>query len=116
MLYRNFATEVEINAEYDPAMVSDRVKAIERFERMSATATKQMSNWYSCQFGHTEAEYVDVFPSGIANGAAHIFIHGGYWRALSTRQRVRVCGPSARAKGNHRRPDELRTLSRDTSL
>jgi len=116
MLYRNFATEVEINAEYDPAMVSDRVKAIERFERMSATATKQMSNWYSCQFGHTEAEYVDVFPSGIANGAAHIFIHGGYWRALSTRQRVRVCGPSARAKGNLRCPDELRTLSRDTSL
>ena len=86
MLYRNFATEAEINAEYDPGMISDRVQAIDRFERMSEAATKQITNWYSCQFGPTEAEYVDVFPSGIPNGPVHIFIHGGYWRALSTRE------------------------------
>lgn len=86
MLYRNFASEAEINAEYDPGMISDRVQAIDRFERMSAATTKQITNWYSCQFGPTEAEYVDVFPSGIPNGPVHIFIHGGYWRALSTRE------------------------------
>ena len=86
MLYRNFATEAEINAEYDPGIISDRVQAIDRFERMSEAATKQITNWYSCQFGPTEAEYVDVFPSGIPNGPVHIFIHGGYWRALSTRE------------------------------
>ena len=86
MLYRNFATEAEINAEYDPGMISDRVQAIDRFERMSEAATKQITNWYSCQFGPTEAEYVDVFPSSIPNGPVHIFIHGGYWRAMSTRE------------------------------
>ena len=86
MLYRNFASEAEINAEYDPGMISDRVQAIDRFERMSAAATKQITNWYSCQFGPTKAEYVDVFPSGISNGPVHIFVHGGYWRALSTRE------------------------------
>ena len=86
MLYRNFTSEAEINAEYDPGMISDRVQAIDRFERMSAAAAKQITNWYSCQFGPTEAEYVDVFPSGIRKGPVHIFIHGGYWRALSTRE------------------------------
>ena len=86
MLYRNFATEAEINAEYDPGIISDRVQAIHRFERMSEAATKQITNWYSCQFGPTEAEYVDVFPSSIPKGPVHIFIHGGYWRAMSTRE------------------------------
>ena len=41
MLYRNFATEAEINAEYDPSMISDRVEAIDRFERMSEAATNK---------------------------------------------------------------------------
>lgn len=86
MLYRNFVSEAEINAEYDPGFISDRDLAMERFNQLSSTARSAMPNWYSHQFGTTEAEYVDIFPSGVANAPVHIFIHGGYWRALSARQ------------------------------
>ncbi len=86
MLYRNFATAEEIQAEYDPAVVSDRDGAIERFAQLSAAATEAMPNWYSHQFGSTEAEYVDIFPSGVPGAPVHLFIHGGYWRAMSARQ------------------------------
>lgn len=86
MLYRNFATAEEIQAEYDPALVSDRDAAIERFAQLSAAATEAMPNWYSHKFGATEAEYVDIFPSGVSGAPVHIFIHGGYWRAMSARQ------------------------------
>ena len=86
MLYRNFVTAEEIQAEYDPALVSDRDAAIERFVQLSTTATEAMPHWYSHQFGVTEAEYVDIFPSGVPGSPVHIFIHGGYWRAMSARQ------------------------------
>lgn len=86
MLYRNFATEAEINAEYDPAVISDRDAAIERFTQLSATASAAMPEWFSRQFGATDAEYVDIFPCGVAGAPVHIFVHGGYWRALSARQ------------------------------
>jgi len=86
MLYRNFATADEIQAEYDPALVSDRDAALERFAALSASALERMPNWYSHQFGQSEAEYVDIFPSGVPGAPVHIFIHGGYWRAMSARQ------------------------------
>jgi len=86
MLYRNFTTEAEINAQYDPAQISNRDAAIERFEQLSAAAVAKMPNRYSSQFGASAAEYVDIYPSGVANAPVHVFIHGGYWRALDARQ------------------------------
>ncbi len=86
MLYRNFATESEINDQYDPGVISDRVAAIERFDRLSEAALREIPDWYSHRFGSSDAEYVDIFLSGEANAPVHIFIHGGYWRALSARQ------------------------------
>lgn len=86
MLYRQFSTVAEINAQYDPSVISDRDAAMARFGELSAAATAAMPNWSSHPFGATEAEYVDIFPSGVAGAPVHIFIHGGYWRALSARQ------------------------------
>lgn len=86
MLYRNFATAEEIQAEYDPALVSDRDAALERFTQLSASAFEHMPNWYSHQFGQSEAEYVDIFPCRVPGAPVHIFIHGGYWRAMTARQ------------------------------
>jgi len=86
MLYRNFDTQEQIDAEYDPARISDRDGAMERFAQLSAAAVEAMPNWYSRQFGISDAEYVDIFPSGVAGAPVHIFVHGGYWRALRARQ------------------------------
>ena len=72
MLYRNFATESEINDQYDPGVITDRVAAIERFDRLSEAASREIPDWYSHRFGSSDAEYVDIFPSGVANAPVHI--------------------------------------------
>ena len=48
--------------------------------------SERVRNRYKChldeKYGEAPLQSMDVFPSNVPNSPIHIFIHGGYWRAL----------------------------------
>lgn len=86
MLYRDFATQAEIDAQYnvgarraDFAVVEERITA--RSGRLRSThPTARLG----VRFGPTRAEHLDVFCArASAPRPVLVFIHGGYWRSGS---------------------------------
>ena len=37
-------------------------------------------------YGPTLAETLDIFPAAVPNAPVFVFLHGGYWRALSSKE------------------------------
>ena len=92
-LYREFATQEEIDAAYNPVSTVDDPDAMFRawFARSAATAA-ELPCRLGVKYGPTRAEYCDVFPAG--DGAPiHVFVHGGYWRRFSARDHDFVARP-----------------------
>lgn len=87
MLYRNFATSEQIDAEYDMSLViGDPSEYFAFYINESAAARERLAGELDVPFGPTIEETLDIFPA--ANPAAPIvvFIHGGYWRRLSAKE------------------------------
>ncbi len=87
MLYRNFATSEQIDAEYDMSLViGDPSEYFAFYMNESAAARERLAGELDVPFGPTIEETLDIFPA--ANPAAPIvvFIHGGYWRRLSAKE------------------------------
>lgn len=91
MLYRDFATQEELDAQYDlPSTVPD-VEAYSAFyERESERARLDLDHRLGVRFGPTLAEHVDVYPPGHApegEGApVLVYVHGGYWCLRTARE------------------------------
>lgn len=85
MLYRDFASQEEIDQEYDPARSVDGAAAIGRYRVASEEARAQLVHLSGLAYGPTLAEHLDLFPAQTAKPPLHVFFHGGYWRALSSR-------------------------------
>lgn len=86
MLYRNLATQEDIDREYDPSMGRTDGKAVlqtysDRSERFRQRAACRLDLLY----GPTLAETLDFFPANDRQAPLHVFIHGGYWRSLSSK-------------------------------
>jgi arylformamidase len=76
-----------IDAEYDPSLrVPSRQPYMDWYVRESALAREKLDCRLDLPFGATPAETVDIFPSPSPNSPVVIFIHGGYWRALSSKE------------------------------
>jgi arylformamidase len=86
VLYRGFASQAEIDAQYDVgalrpdyAEVGQRMAALSSDVRRAHPAAR-----LGVRFGPTRDEHLDVFCSGDEDGPPRpvlVFIHGGYWRA-----------------------------------
>ncbi len=87
MLYRNFATTDDLDAEYNlAARVPESAEIASRWAQESAHARKSLDCALGVRFGPTVEEYVDIFPAkGNADAPVHMFIHGGYWRRFGAR-------------------------------
>ncbi len=98
MLYRGFATQAEIDREYDvERMVPDFRPYAEHFIEGSAKARAELTARLDMRFGPTLDEYFDFFPARRPNAPLLVFIHGGYWRMLSAKEFSLVArGPVAR--------------------
>lgn len=96
-LYRDFTSQEEIDREYNvEAMVPDRQTAREREANASAQARRELECELDVPYGPTLDETVDVFPAKKPGAAILVFIHGGYWRTLSSKEFSRVArGPVA---------------------
>lgn len=90
-LYRDFATQEELDAQYDlPRTVPDVEVYSEFYERESERARSDLEHRLGVRFGPTLAEYVDVYPAGHtpAGEAAPVlvYVHGGYWARRTARE------------------------------
>lgn len=101
MLYRNFATQAELDAEYDVEGIhADFGSVVELYLGLSEIARGSREARFDVPFGPTRDEHVDVYPGqgGGEDGGRPIlvFIHGGYWRILSSKEFALVApGPVA---------------------
>jgi arylformamidase len=90
-LYRDFATQEQIDAQYDTAIpVADRAAEMRHYIERSALARAALPCRLGVPYGPTRAETLDIFPAAPSAGASgapvFVFIHGGYWRALSSKE------------------------------
>jgi len=76
-----------IDAEYDPSLrVESRQPFMDWYVRRSALARETLACRLDIPFGPTPAETMDIFPSPSPDAPVLMFIHGGYWRALSSKE------------------------------
>ncbi len=90
MLYKNFATQEDLDAEYDLGQtIGDIAAYADFYARESEKLRAEMEHRLDVPFGPTLAEHVDIYPAPPeAGGATPIlfYIHGGYWRARTSKE------------------------------
>lgn len=65
------------------ASVPDCLPFLKEYADFSALARKQLRGELSVPYGAHPDETLDIFPAQRSKAPVYLFIHGGYWRALS---------------------------------
>jgi arylformamidase len=87
-LYRNFETQEEIDLEYAPRLTLGEARTEAYFRQNaeeSARVRAVLRHLDDVPFGPTPPEHLDIYPADVRNAPVHVFIHGGYWRAFSSK-------------------------------
>lgn len=86
MLYRDFATQEELDGQYDLTRTVPDLGFYDRFYgEESALVRAELDHRLDVPFGPTLAEHVDIYPAG--DGApVFIYVHGGYWARRTSRE------------------------------
>lgn len=96
-LYREFATQAELDRQYDNvAAVPASGAIVAGWTERSARARREPGCRLGVRFGPTRAEHLDVFPAGEGT-PVHLFVHGGYWRRFTAAEFSFVAPPLVRA-------------------
>lgn len=82
-LYGRFTTQEEIDDQYDLEAVLDMERYGSWMQESSDRARQELSVELNVSFGPTLDETLDIFPSNVPGSPVLMFIHGGWWRALS---------------------------------
>lgn len=86
MVYRNFASQSEIDKEYNAVYtVSDLSPYIEHDNLKNLEVMQELSHSLDERYGALLDETIDVFPSKEPNSPILVFIHGGYWHSMSNK-------------------------------
>lgn len=73
----------EFNYQYMPRMtVPNAEDYLEAAARRSEKARKKLGGKIDVAYGDTPGQTLDIFPAAEKKAPVHVFIHGGYWRAL----------------------------------
>lgn len=86
MLYRDFTTQEQIDAQYDPMRGRDGAALLADWRTRSARTRSLLELREDIAYGPSLAERLDLFPAGAPNAPLHVFFHGGYWRALGHKE------------------------------
>lgn len=86
MLYRGFS-QSELEQEYAPSSMigGDLTPYLTSYAALSAQARAELEVQENLAYGDSPAQVLDFFPAASADAPLHVFIHGGYWQALSQR-------------------------------
>ena len=86
-LYRDFVSQEAIDSEYNIELaVGDMGPYVEWFVAGSARARAELPCVLDLPFGPTRDETLDIFPARKPNAPVLLFVHGGYWRTLSSKE------------------------------
>ncbi len=84
MLYRNFSSQLELDAHYDvERAVPDFESFLTKFATGSEAVRSSSPQHLDVSFGPTVDERLDLFPAEKSAGDRPpivVFVHGGYWR------------------------------------
>ncbi|WP_170770934.1 alpha/beta hydrolase [Ruegeria lacuscaerulensis] len=91
MLYRGF-TQAELDQEYSPRSMigGDLTPYVESWAALSAQHRAQLDCHENLAYGDSPTQVLDFFPAKGTGAPLHVFIHGGYWQALSQRESAMV--------------------------
>jgi arylformamidase len=82
ILFRDF-DQTELDREYSPSTtVPSMDPYIARWRMAGERARRNLRN-DSARYGAHADEVLDAFPAKRPDSPVHVFLHGGYWRALS---------------------------------
>ncbi len=85
-LYREFTTQAQIDEQYNASLrVTDPAAELQHYRDRAERARATLGGTLDVPFGPTREETLDIFPAGVPNAPVFIYIHGGYWRALSSK-------------------------------
>lgn len=85
-LYREFTTQAQIDAQYNPSIgLSDPAAPARHYAGSSEQARRTLRCVLDVPYGPTREETLDIFPAGVPGAPVFVYIHGGYWRALSSK-------------------------------
>ncbi len=86
-LYRGFTTQGEIDAQYDvEKSVPDFRIYAQHYVQESENARKRLPAQLDVPYGPTLDETLDIFPAAQAGAPVFVFLHGGAWRILSSKE------------------------------
>ena len=87
MLYRGF-TQEELEREYSPSSMigGDLSPYLASYAALSAQARADLVVQENLTYGDGPNQVLDFFPAPSVPAPLHVFIHGGYWQALSQRE------------------------------
>jgi len=85
-IYRNFDTQAQIDAQYNPSLaLAPNDQPMVHFANQAQHARSSLRCTLNVPYGPTLAETLDIFPAEVPNAPVFVFIHGGYWRALDSK-------------------------------
>ncbi len=86
-LYREFSTQAQIDAQYDvERSVPDFMVYARHYTDESRLARHRLRCTLDLPYGPTREETLDIFPAAEPQAPVFVFIHGGYWRMLSSKE------------------------------
>ena len=88
-LYADLPTQAQIDQQYNASLgLPDAAAPARHNAALSAQARGLLPQHLDIPFGPTRAETLDIFPAtptSPGGAPVFVFIHGGYWRALSSK-------------------------------
>lgn len=86
-LYRHFTTQTEIDAQYDvERSVPDFTVYARHYVDESRLARHRLRCALDVPYGPTRDETLDIFPAASPGAPVFVFVHGGYWRMLTSKE------------------------------
>ncbi len=85
--YRDFQSQAAIDEQYNPSLaLTDKTAPALHYARASKRARSSLACHLDLAFGPSLAETLDVFPADQPHAPVFVFLHGGYWRANTSKE------------------------------
>jgi arylformamidase len=85
-LYRDLETQAQIDAQYNPSLLLEPGdNPALHYQAQALRARTELRCTLDVSYGPTVHETLDIFPADAPNAPVFVFIHGGYWRAFSSK-------------------------------
>lgn len=86
-LYREFETQAALDAQYNPsAALPPGANPALIYTEKAQLARSTLRHVPDVPFGPTVHETLDIFPADTPNAPVFVFLHGGYWRAFTSKE------------------------------